>query len=161
MAEYDLVIRGGTVFDGTGGPPVHADIGIRNGKVVALSATALSGAEATIDAAGKCCSVGWGLVGVLLGCHGGSGGEGVVDRRAASVIATSIAIVQAPRVGGSWFVTPVSSVASTMPVMGARTVAVKSARLPPWWVAGLGPGRSDITASARRTRSPRSPSRRW
>jgi N-acyl-D-aspartate/D-glutamate deacylase len=53
MAEYDLVIRGGTVFDGTGGPPVHADIGIRNGKVVALSATALSGAEATIDAAGK------------------------------------------------------------------------------------------------------------
>jgi len=32
----ELVIRGGTVVDGTGAPPRHADVGIRHGRIVAV-----------------------------------------------------------------------------------------------------------------------------
>ena len=38
-AEFDVVIRGGTVFDGTGAPGVRADVGIRDGVVAAISTT--------------------------------------------------------------------------------------------------------------------------
>jgi N-acyl-D-amino-acid deacylase len=34
--DYDLVIRGGTVFDGSGAPGVIADIGIRGDRIVAV-----------------------------------------------------------------------------------------------------------------------------
>ena len=35
-ADYDLVIRGGTVFDGSGAPGVVADVGIRGDRIVAV-----------------------------------------------------------------------------------------------------------------------------
>ncbi|GAA0317555.1 amidohydrolase family protein [Sphingomonas oligophenolica] len=36
MAEYDLVVRGGTIIDGQGNTPVRADVAIRNGLIVAV-----------------------------------------------------------------------------------------------------------------------------
>jgi N-acyl-D-amino-acid deacylase len=32
MSDYDLVIRGGTVIDGTGRAPFDADVAIKDGK---------------------------------------------------------------------------------------------------------------------------------
>ena len=32
----DILIRGGSVFDGGGGPPVHADIAIRGDRIIAV-----------------------------------------------------------------------------------------------------------------------------
>ena len=50
--RYDIVIRGGTVFDGGGSPGERADVAIREGRIAAV-APALSGdASRAIDAEG-------------------------------------------------------------------------------------------------------------
>jgi N-acyl-D-amino-acid deacylase len=51
-AEFDCVIRGGTVVDGTGDEARVADVAIRGGKIVEIGKVAGSGAE-EIDAAGR------------------------------------------------------------------------------------------------------------
>ncbi|MEP2550740.1 MAG: hypothetical protein ABJH26_05540, partial [Marinomonas sp.] len=52
MAQYDLVIRGGTIVDGTGAPPVKADLAVNSGKVAAIGDVEGEGAE-EIDATGR------------------------------------------------------------------------------------------------------------
>jgi N-acyl-D-aspartate/D-glutamate deacylase len=47
----DYVIRSGTVIDGTGGPPRQADVGIKDGRIVAVGAVTEAG-ETELDAAG-------------------------------------------------------------------------------------------------------------
>lgn len=51
----DTIIRGGTVYDGTGAPGVRADVGIRDGLVVAVSPEPLEAGPDTrvIDAEGR------------------------------------------------------------------------------------------------------------
>ncbi len=51
--EYDLIIRGGTVVDGTGADTVEADVGIRDGRIARIGDLSADSAERTIDAAGK------------------------------------------------------------------------------------------------------------
>jgi N-acyl-D-aspartate/D-glutamate deacylase len=48
----DLVIRGGTVIDGSGGDPIDADVAVENGRIVAVGAVPGKGRE-EIDARGK------------------------------------------------------------------------------------------------------------
>ncbi len=48
----DLIIRNGTIVDGTGGRPFEADIAVDNGKIVAVGKVSGRGAE-EIDAKGK------------------------------------------------------------------------------------------------------------
>jgi N-acyl-D-aspartate/D-glutamate deacylase len=58
MAELDLVIQGGTVVDGTGAPPVTADVAVRDGKVVAVGRVD-EAAHRTIAADGLLVTPGW------------------------------------------------------------------------------------------------------
>src|ERR1700745_4351942 len=51
-AEFDIVIRGGAVIDGSGGAPYVADIAVRGGKIVAIGAISGAGVE-EISAAGR------------------------------------------------------------------------------------------------------------
>lgn len=50
--QFDLVLRGGTVVDGTGGTPFVADVGVRNGLIAAVRPGLPAGAT-EIDATGK------------------------------------------------------------------------------------------------------------
>ncbi len=56
--EFDLVIRGGTVADGTGAPLRDADVAIRDGKIVAVGQIDGRG-QREIDAAGLLVAPGW------------------------------------------------------------------------------------------------------
>ncbi|MBV9936234.1 MAG: amidohydrolase family protein, partial [Actinobacteria bacterium] len=51
MPTYDLVVRGGTVIDGTGGKARSADVAVKDGVVVAVGDVDGT-AERTIDADG-------------------------------------------------------------------------------------------------------------
>ncbi|MDT5089371.1 MAG: hypothetical protein QOG47_2078 [Mycobacterium sp.] len=59
MADFELVIRGGTVFDGTGAAAITADVGVRDGKVAAVAPGLPEGAR-TLDARGQ-----WVLPGLI------------------------------------------------------------------------------------------------
>ncbi len=43
--DYDLVVRGGTVFDGTGADPVEADVGVKDGRIAAVAKGLAAGRE--------------------------------------------------------------------------------------------------------------------
>ena len=50
--EFDLLIRGGTVVDGTGAPRLSADVAVRDGKIAAVG-EALGQAKQTLDVDGR------------------------------------------------------------------------------------------------------------
>ncbi|MBK8374755.1 MAG: amidohydrolase family protein [Sphingomonadales bacterium] len=52
MSEFDLVVRGGTIADGSGGDLIAADIGVKDGKIAAIAKGLSRGAE-EIDAANR------------------------------------------------------------------------------------------------------------
>ena len=45
MADFDLVVRGGTIADGTGSGTREADVGIKDGRIAAVGAVSGKGAE--------------------------------------------------------------------------------------------------------------------
>lgn len=55
MTAFDLVIRNGIVFDGSGRPPQIADVGVRDGVVAEISTATLdtTGVDTVIEARGK------------------------------------------------------------------------------------------------------------
>ena len=50
--DFDLIVRGGTVVDGSGRPGVRADVGVRDGRVAAIGELGGRAARETIDASG-------------------------------------------------------------------------------------------------------------
>ena len=56
---FDVVVRGGTVYDGTGGPGRRADVGIRGDRIAALGTVPPDGAGVVIDAAGMAVAPGF------------------------------------------------------------------------------------------------------
>jgi N-acyl-D-aspartate/D-glutamate deacylase len=55
---YDLVIRNATIVDGTGKPAFPGDLGIANGKIIAVGEVKTDGSR-EIDAKGKLLTPGW------------------------------------------------------------------------------------------------------
>ncbi|NIN72691.1 MAG: D-aminoacylase, partial [Gemmatimonadetes bacterium] len=57
--DYDIVIRGGTVYDGSGGAPTVADVGIAGDTVAAIGALADASGRVEIDATGMAVAPGF------------------------------------------------------------------------------------------------------
>ena len=57
--KYDLVIRGGSVYDGSGAEAVTADIGIRGDRIVAIGDLAHAHAKRSVDAKGMAVAPGF------------------------------------------------------------------------------------------------------
>jgi N-acyl-D-aspartate/D-glutamate deacylase len=56
---YDLIVRGGTLIDGSGGAPRIADVGVANGRVAAIGDLSTATADRAIDADGLVVAPGW------------------------------------------------------------------------------------------------------
>src|SRR5215470_11009995 len=52
-ADYDLIISGGRVVDGTGAPWFRADVGIKGDRIAAVGNLDKASAKRRVDAAGK------------------------------------------------------------------------------------------------------------
>jgi N-acyl-D-amino-acid deacylase len=61
--EYDLLVRNGTVYDGTGTPGVAADVAVKDGRIVAVGP--LSGARAREEVDARGLAVAPGFINVL------------------------------------------------------------------------------------------------
>jgi len=59
--EYDLIIRNGTIVDGTGGAPFAGDVAVAGGKIAAVGEVAAGDDQAreVIDARGQLVTPGW------------------------------------------------------------------------------------------------------
>jgi N-acyl-D-amino-acid deacylase len=62
-APYDVLVRGGTVYDGSGAPPRRADVGVRGDRVAAVGDLSSAAARTVVDASGL--AVAPGFVNVL------------------------------------------------------------------------------------------------
>ena len=60
MPEYDLVIRGGTVVDGTRLPSYKAAVAVKDGKIAKISGSLAGSASRELDASG--CNVAPGAI---------------------------------------------------------------------------------------------------
>src|SRR5512142_648359 len=61
--RYDLIVRHGTVYDGSGGQPIEADIGVRDQRIVTIGK--LDGAHAANDVDAHGLAVAPGFVNML------------------------------------------------------------------------------------------------
>src|SRR6266481_6094484 len=57
--SYDIVIRGGLVIDGSGGPGEIADVAVHDGRIAALGRSLPAGSARTIDAVGLAAAPGF------------------------------------------------------------------------------------------------------
>src|SRR5437660_11866455 len=51
-ADFDVIIKGGTVYDGTGDEPKHVDVAIRGDRIVGIGDFAAAHANTIVDANG-------------------------------------------------------------------------------------------------------------
>ena len=78
--DFDVLIRGGRIVDGTGNPSFVGDLGIRDGKVAAMGRLADKSAKQTIEAAGLIVAPGF------IDIHNHSDNSILVDGNAESMI---------------------------------------------------------------------------
>lgn len=58
-ADFDLILRGGTVYDGEGGAPYQADVAVKGDRIAAIGALGKASADRVIDARGMAVAPGF------------------------------------------------------------------------------------------------------
>ena len=92
---YDVVIRGGTVFDGTGAPGIDADVAINGDRIVAIGRALGDSARQVIDARGLAVAPGF------IDIHSHADGTMFQDPRSESVIRQGVTTVIVGQDGSS------------------------------------------------------------
>jgi N-acyl-D-amino-acid deacylase len=59
ITTYDVLIKNGTIYDGSGSPPITGDIAINGDTIVAIGQLKNAEGKATIDATGKAVAPGF------------------------------------------------------------------------------------------------------
>jgi N-acyl-D-amino-acid deacylase len=59
LSNYDVIIRHGAVYDGTGGPPRQADVGIKGDRIAAIGDLSKDKAATEVDATGMAVAPGF------------------------------------------------------------------------------------------------------
>jgi len=98
--DLDLLIAGGMVYDGSGGPPVRADIGIVDGAIRLIGKIPKSRARAGIVADGLAVSPGF------IDIHDHTDIGLLVDPRAESAVRQGVTTLVSGQCGGSPFPVP-------------------------------------------------------
>lgn len=93
--DHDLVIRSGTLFDGTGGPGVPRDIAISGGRLVGVAPRIAERGAEEIDARGLAVAPGF------IDIHSHGDGSLEADPRAESLVRQGITTIVAGQDGGS------------------------------------------------------------
>ena len=94
--RYDILIRGGTVFDGTGAEGMIRDVGIVEGRITAIGANLTERARTVIDAHGLAVSPGF------IDIHSHGDGTMFEDPRSESVIRQGVTTIVCGQDGSSW-----------------------------------------------------------
>ncbi len=95
--EFDLLIAGGMVYDGTGGPPFRADVGISGGAVRSIGRIRAGRAAAVIKAEGLAVSPGF------IDVHEHTGEGLLVNPRAESAVHQGVTTLVSGNCGDSPF----------------------------------------------------------
>ena len=85
--DYDLVIRGGNLFDGTGAPGRELDLAIANGRIAAIAPRIAERGKEEVDARGLAVAPGF------IDIHSHGDGTLTEDPRAESVIRQGITTI--------------------------------------------------------------------
>src|SRR5439155_12302215 len=93
-SQYDVLIVGGRVFDGTGTAPVVADVAVKDGRIAAMGRVPRSQAARVIDASGLAVAPGF----IDVHTHA----DDIADRpRAENFVRMGVTTVVAGNCGGS------------------------------------------------------------
>jgi len=92
---YDVVIRGGTVFDGTGAPGIERDVAISGDRIAAIGRNLADDARLVIDARGLAVAPGF------IDIHSHADGTMFQDPRSESVIRQGVTTVVVGQDGSS------------------------------------------------------------
>jgi N-acyl-D-amino-acid deacylase len=94
-SRADLILRGGTVFDGTGSPPIDADVAITGGRISAIGPRLAAHGGEEVDVRGLAVAPGF------IDIHSHGDGSLSADPRAASIIRQGVTTIVAGQDGGS------------------------------------------------------------
>jgi N-acyl-D-amino-acid deacylase len=95
--DFDLVIFGGTVYDGLGGAPFRADLGIRGGLIASIGEIPLSRAAKSVDANGLVVAPGF------IDIHDHTAESLLVNPRAESAVRQGVTTLVSGNCGDSPF----------------------------------------------------------
>jgi len=93
--RYALVIRGGTVFDGSGSPGIEADVAIENGRIAAIGRNLADDGAVVIDAHGMAVAPGF------IDIHSHGDGSLWDDPRAESIVRQGVTTIVVGQDGSS------------------------------------------------------------